>query len=78
MHGWGVESPRLTIDSKVAQAAGEVAPGLHLPGASPIGYGNFLALLNCGRMRRYEKGAGALKCRKGVPSSNKTQIRLTI
>jgi hypothetical protein len=30
MHGWGVESPRLTIDFGVAQAAGEVAPGINL------------------------------------------------
>jgi Protein of unknown function (DUF3034) len=30
LHGWGVESPRLTIDLGVAQAAGTVAPGLNL------------------------------------------------
>ena len=30
MHGWGVESPRLTIDLGVAQVAGEVAPGINL------------------------------------------------
>jgi hypothetical protein len=30
MHGWGVESPRLTVDFGVAQAAGEVAPGINL------------------------------------------------
>jgi hypothetical protein len=30
MHGWGVESPRLTLDFGVAQVAGEVAPGINL------------------------------------------------
>ena len=30
LHGWGVESPRLTIDLGVAQAAGNVAPGVNL------------------------------------------------
>ena len=30
LHGWGVESPRLTIDLGVAQAAGTVEPGLNL------------------------------------------------
>jgi hypothetical protein len=30
MHGWGVESPRLTVDFGVAQIAGEVAPGINL------------------------------------------------
>jgi hypothetical protein len=30
LHGWGVESPRLTIDLGIAQAAGSVAPGVNL------------------------------------------------
>ena len=30
LHGWGVESPRLTVDLGVAQAAGRVAPGINL------------------------------------------------
>jgi hypothetical protein len=30
LHGWGVESPRLTIDLGIAQAAGNVAPGVNL------------------------------------------------
>src|SRR5580704_5790652 len=30
MHGWGVESPRLTVDFGVAQVAGNVAPGINL------------------------------------------------
>jgi hypothetical protein len=30
LHGWGVESPRLTIDLGVLQAAGNVAPGVNL------------------------------------------------
>lgn len=30
LHGWGVESPKLTIDLGVAQAAGNVAPGVNL------------------------------------------------
>lgn len=30
LHGWGVESPRLTIDLGVLQAAGSVAPGVNL------------------------------------------------
>jgi hypothetical protein len=29
-HGWGVESPRLTVDFGVAQVAGNVAPGINL------------------------------------------------
>lgn len=30
LHGWGVESPKLTIDLGVAQAAGNVLPGVNL------------------------------------------------
>ncbi len=30
LHGWRVESPKLTIDLGVAQAAGNVAPGINL------------------------------------------------
>ena len=30
LQGWGVESPKLTIDLGVAQAAGSVAPGVNL------------------------------------------------
>lgn len=30
LHGWGVESPRLTVDLGIAQAAGTVAPGINL------------------------------------------------
>jgi len=30
LHGWGVESPKLTIDLGLAQAAGNVAPGINL------------------------------------------------
>jgi hypothetical protein len=30
LHGWGVESPKLTIDLGVAQAAGNVTPGVNL------------------------------------------------
>jgi hypothetical protein len=30
LHSWGVESPRLTIDLGIAQAAGRVAPGINL------------------------------------------------
>jgi len=30
LHGWGVESPKLTIDFGVAQAAGNVLPGVNL------------------------------------------------
>jgi hypothetical protein len=30
LHGWGVESPRLTIDLGILQAAGNVAPGVNL------------------------------------------------
>jgi hypothetical protein len=30
LHGWGVESPRLTIDLGILQAAGSVAPGVNL------------------------------------------------
>jgi hypothetical protein len=30
LHGWGVESPRLTIDLGLLQAAGSVAPGINL------------------------------------------------
>jgi hypothetical protein len=30
LHGWGVESPRLTIDLGITQAAGNVAPGINL------------------------------------------------
>jgi hypothetical protein len=30
LHGWGVESPKLTIDLGLAQAAGNVAPGVNL------------------------------------------------
>jgi hypothetical protein len=30
LHGWGVESPRLTIDLGITQAAGNVAPGVNL------------------------------------------------
>jgi hypothetical protein len=30
LHGWGVESPRLTVDLGIAQAAGRVAPGINL------------------------------------------------
>ena len=30
MHGWGVQSPRLTIDLGIAQIAGEAAPGINL------------------------------------------------
>jgi hypothetical protein len=30
LHSWGVESPRLTIDLGVAQAAGNIAPGVNL------------------------------------------------
>jgi hypothetical protein len=30
LHGWGVESPKLTIDLGLAQAAGNVAPGVDL------------------------------------------------
>jgi hypothetical protein len=30
LHGWGVESPKLTIDLGIAQAAGLVAPGVNL------------------------------------------------
>jgi hypothetical protein len=30
LHGWGVESPRLTLDLGIAQAAGTVAPGINL------------------------------------------------
>ena len=30
LHGWGVESPRLTIDLGVLQAAGNIAPGVNL------------------------------------------------
>lgn len=30
MHGWGVQSPRLTVDFGVAQIAGQVAPGINL------------------------------------------------
>jgi hypothetical protein len=30
LHGWGVESPKLTIDLGLAQAAGNVASGVNL------------------------------------------------
>ena len=30
LHSWGVESPRLTLDFGIAQAAGRVAPGINL------------------------------------------------
>jgi hypothetical protein len=30
LHSWGVESPRLTLDLGIAQAAGKVAPGINL------------------------------------------------
>jgi hypothetical protein len=30
LHSWGVESPRLTLDLGIAQAAGRVAPGINL------------------------------------------------
>jgi hypothetical protein len=30
LHGWGVESPKLTIDFGLAQAAGRIAPGVDL------------------------------------------------
>jgi hypothetical protein len=30
LHGWGVESPKLTIDLGVLQAAGNIAPGVNL------------------------------------------------
>lgn len=30
LHGWGVESPRLTVDLGIAQAAGTVEPGVNL------------------------------------------------
>ena len=30
LHGWGVESPKLTIDLGVAQVAGNIAPGVNL------------------------------------------------
>ena len=30
LHGWGVESPRLTIDLGLLQAAGNIAPGVNL------------------------------------------------
>ena len=30
LHSWGVESPRLTVDLGIAQAAGRVAPGINL------------------------------------------------
>jgi hypothetical protein len=30
LHGWGVESPKLTIDAGLLQAAGAIAPGVNL------------------------------------------------
>jgi hypothetical protein len=30
LHGWGVESPKLTIDVGVAQVAGNIMPGVNL------------------------------------------------
>ena len=30
LHGWGVESPRLTIDLGVAQVASNILPGVNL------------------------------------------------
>ncbi len=39
MHGWGTESPRLTFDIGVAQAAGTVAPGINLHARNQLAIG---------------------------------------
>jgi hypothetical protein len=39
LYGWGVESPRLTIDLGVAQAAGNVAPGINLQARHQFAFG---------------------------------------
>jgi Protein of unknown function (DUF3034) len=39
LYGWGVESPRLTIDFGVAQAAGNVAPGINLQARHQFAFG---------------------------------------
>ncbi len=39
LHGWGVESPKLTIDFGIAQAAGNVMPGLNLQAQRRFAFG---------------------------------------
>jgi hypothetical protein len=39
LYGWGVESPRLTIDLGLAQAAGNVAPGINLQARHQFAFG---------------------------------------
>src|SRR6266702_2653714 len=39
LHGWGVESPKLTIDFGVAQAAGNVLPGVNLQARHQLALG---------------------------------------
>jgi hypothetical protein len=39
LHGWGVESPRLTVDFGIAQAAGTVAPGINLQARHQFAFG---------------------------------------
>ncbi len=39
LHGWGVESPRLTIDFGLAQAAGNIAPGVDLQARHQFAFG---------------------------------------
>ena len=39
LHGWGVESPKLTIDFGLAQVAGAIAPGVNLQARHQVALG---------------------------------------
>jgi hypothetical protein len=39
IHGWGVETPKLTLDFGVAQAAGNIAPGVDLQARHQFAFG---------------------------------------
>jgi hypothetical protein len=39
IHGWGVETPKLTLDFGVAQAAGNIMPGVNLQARHQFAFG---------------------------------------
>ena len=39
IHGWGVETPKLTLDFGLAQAAGNIAPGVDLQARHQFAFG---------------------------------------
>ncbi len=39
IHGWGVEKPKLTLDFGVAQAAGNIMPGVNLQARHQFAFG---------------------------------------